>query len=43
MNLSEPLYVTNQVTKGGVLSLLQPFRWCCVDCVIHHERDVPEE
>jgi len=23
--------------------LLQPFRWCCVDCVIHHERDVREE
>jgi len=23
--------------------LLQPLRWCCVDCVIHHERDVHEE
>jgi len=23
--------------------LLQPVRWCCVDCVIHHERDVREE
>ena len=23
--------------------LLQPLRWCCVDCVIHHERDVWEE
>jgi len=23
--------------------LLQPLRWCCVDCVIHHERDVCEE
>jgi len=23
--------------------LLQPLRWCCVDCVIHHERDVREE
>ena len=23
--------------------LLQPLRWCCVTCVIHHERDVPEE
>jgi len=22
--------------------LLQPLRWCCVDCVIHHERDVHE-
>jgi len=25
------------------LILLQPLRWCCVDCVIHHERDVREE
>ena len=24
-------------------NLLQPLRWCCVDCVIHHERDVREE
>jgi len=23
--------------------LLQPLRWCCVDCVIYHERDVREE
>jgi len=23
--------------------LLQPLRWCCVDCTIHHERDVREE
>ena len=23
--------------------LLQPLRWCSVDCVIHHERDVHEE
>ena len=23
--------------------LLQPLRWCCVDCVNHHERDVREE
>jgi len=22
---------------------LQPLRWCCVKCVIHHERDVREE
>ena len=27
--------------KEGML--LQPLRWCCVDCVIHHERDVCEE
>ena len=23
--------------------MLQPLRWCCVDCMIHHERDVREE
>ena len=23
--------------------MLQPLRWCCVKCVIHHERDVHEE
>jgi len=23
--------------------VLQPLRWRCVDCVIHHERDVREE
>jgi len=23
--------------------LLQPLRWCCVDCMIHQERDVREE
>jgi len=27
--------------KEGML--LQPLWWCCVDCVIHHERDVCEE
>ena len=27
--------------KEGML--LQPLRWFCMKCVIHHERDVPEE
>ena len=27
---------------NGII-LLQPLRWCCVDCVIHHERNVREE
>ena len=27
--------------KEGML--LQPLRWCCVDCVVRHERDVREE
>ena len=26
--------------KEGML--LQPLHWCCVECVIHHERDVRE-
>jgi len=26
-----------------VFILLQPLRWCCVDCVIQLERDVREE
>ena len=30
-----------RATSG--LLLLQPLRWYCVDCVIHHERDVREE
>jgi len=25
------------------LILLQPLRWRCVDCAIHHERDMREE
>jgi len=28
---------------GKHFQLLQPLRWCCVHCVIHHERDVREE
>ena len=26
-----------------LVRVLQPLRWCCVDCMIHHERDVREE
>ena len=29
--------------RGICSILLQPFRWRCVECVIHHERDVCEE
>jgi len=25
------------------VTVLQPLRWCCIDCVIHHEWDVREE
>jgi len=27
----------------GIFVLLQPLRWRCVECAIHHERDVREE
>jgi len=30
-------------SSATLLGLLQPLRWCCVDCVIHHERVVCEE
>ena len=26
-----------------MLLLLQPLRWRCVECAIHHERDMHEE
>ena len=26
-----------------VMLLLQPLRWCCIDCMLHHEQDVREE
>jgi len=26
-----------------LFALLQPLRWRCVECVVHHERDVREE
>jgi len=33
--------ITYNLSKA--LQLLQPLRWCCVKCVIHHEQDVREE
>jgi len=35
-------FINRNVSLKQVV-LLQPLRWCCVDCVIHHERDVREE
>ena len=32
-----------QTINHAVMVLLQPLWWRCVDCVIHHERDVHEE
>jgi len=31
------------VNKNDYGEVLQPHRWRCVDCVIHHERDVRGE
>ena len=35
---SSPFYFSFRL-----MILLHSLRWCCVDCVIHHERDVREE
>ena len=32
-----------KVQQKTCIALLQPLWWCCVECVIHHERDVREE
>ena len=32
-----------KLVVGLRMIVLQPLRWRCVDCVIHHERDVREE
>jgi len=37
----ERAIVVVRCKKEGML--LQPLRWCCVDCVIHHERGVRKE
>ena len=37
----EPAISAVRCKKEGML--LQPLRWCCVDCVIHYGRDVREE
>ena len=40
-SLKERAIGADRCKKEGML--LQPLRWCCVDCVIHHERDVRGE
>jgi len=34
---------TKAPSESFAMLVLQPLRWCCVDCVIHHEWDVREE
>ena len=36
-----PWTTSERIFRG--CGLLPPLRWCCVECVIHHERDVREE
>jgi len=37
--------VAKHFKLGGqaTIELLQPLRWCYIECVIHHERDVRVE
>ena len=37
------LYMVEWLISVWFMVVLQPLRWCCIDCVIHHERDVREE
>ena len=34
---------TDKVWESLIYVVLQPLRWRCVECVIHHERDVRDE
>jgi len=36
-------HFSNATAYSYELVVLQTLWWCCVDCVIHHERDVREE
>jgi len=36
-------HISCVVNIPELVVVLQPLRWCWVDCVIHHERDVREE
>jgi len=42
VDVVDPKQVVTNACMVKVL-VLQPLRWCCIDCVIHHERDVREE
>jgi len=33
----------NDFIGHKIIMVLQPLQWRCVDCVIHHERDVRKE
>jgi len=37
------VHVAGDLNKTISFAVLQPLWWCCVDCMIHRERDVREE
>jgi len=39
---SQSIWIGHMDTAVSI-GVLQPLRWRCVECVIHHERDVREE
>jgi len=43
LTITKPFLRRSCQSRMRCCVLLQPLGWCCVDCVIHHERDVREE
>jgi len=43
LNLNFTAFVWPNICSISPLTVLQPLRWRCVDCVIHRERDVHQE
>jgi len=41
--VTKPFWSCQTFCNWWKVVVLQPLRWCCVECVIHHERDVREE
>jgi len=42
-NLASFSFTSASIPGATFCAVLQRLRWCCVKCVIHHERDVREE
>ena len=42
-NLASFSFTSASIPGATFCAVLQPLQWCCVKCVIHHERDVREE
>jgi len=39
-SISEWVQWAFKPTVSSSMILLQPLRWCCTECVVHHERNV---